>query len=74
MSLRSPVSRFLRSMHTNYRIVSQNEIAKEAEAYEARVKKSEAELASMGFQPLSILRQEVTWAEQDLYQHGTSLH
>ncbi|WFD25505.1 hypothetical protein MNAN1_000465 [Malassezia nana] len=64
MSLRSPVSR----------IVSQSEILKEAEAYEAKVKKGEAELASMGFQPLSILRQEVTWAEQDQYRHVNNVY
>jgi len=76
MSMRSPVraaapvAQAVRAVHTGYRIIAQDDIKKEADAHEARVKQAEAALVGMGFHPLSITRQEVVWGEHDQYRHG----
>ncbi|WFD18075.1 hypothetical protein MCAP1_000287 [Malassezia caprae] len=80
MSMRSPVraaapvAQSVRAVHTGYRIVAQEEIQKEEDAHEARVKQGVDALEGMGFNRLSITRQEVVWAEHDQYRHVNNVH
>lgn len=66
------VAKAARAVHTGYRIVAKEDIQKENEAHEARVKQAEAAIERMGFHPLSISRQEVVWGEHDQFRHGRS--
>lgn len=54
-----------------YHRISMDELRQEKDAYEAKVREAEEEVAQLGFLREAIFRQPVVWGDHDQFQHGT---